>query len=53
MSLFSFITDIKGFFEIPNCNGANSYLFVNGTEINKFKAKDPEIVVTPLCLGNI
>ena len=34
-------------------NGANSYLFVNGTEIHKFKAKDFEIVVRPLCLGNI
>ena len=26
---------------------------VNGTEISKFKAKDSEIVATPLCLGNI
>ena len=34
-------------------NGANSYLFVNDTEIIKFKAKDSEIVATPLCLGNI
>ena len=34
-------------------NVANSYLFVNGTEIIKFKAKDSEIVATPLCLGNI
>ena len=34
-------------------NGANIYLFVNGTEIYKFKAKDSEIVATPLCLGNI
>ena len=34
-------------------NRANSYLFVNGTEIFKFKAKDSEIVATPLCLGNI
>ena len=34
-------------------NGANSYLFVKGTEIHKFKAKDPKIVATPLCLGNI
>ena len=34
-------------------NGANSYLFVNSTEIHKFKAKDSEIVVTPLYLGNI
>ena len=34
-------------------NGANSYLFVNGTEIYKFKAKDSEIIAAPLCLGNI
>ena len=34
-------------------NGANSYLFVNGKEIYKFKTKDLEIVATPLCLGNI
>ena len=33
--------------------GANSYLFVNGAEIVKFKAKDSEIVASPLCLGNI
>ena len=34
-------------------NGVNSYLFVNSTEIIKFKAKDSEIVATPLCLGKI
>ena len=34
-------------------NGGNTYLFVNGTEIIKFKAKDSEIVASPLCLGNI
>ena len=34
-------------------NGANSYLFVNGTEMYKFKAKGSEIVASPLCLGNI
>ena len=34
-------------------NGTNSYLFVNGTEIHKLKAKDSEIVASPLCLGNI
>ena len=34
-------------------NEANSYLFVNGTEIYKFKAKDSETVAIPLCLGNI
>ena len=34
-------------------NGANSYLFVNGTEIYNLKAKDSEIVATALCLWNI
>ena len=34
-------------------NGANSYLFLNATEIYKFKPKDSEIVATPLCLGKI
>ena len=31
----------------------NSYLFVIGKEIIKFKAKDSEIVPYSLCLGNI
>ena len=31
----------------------NSYLFVNGTESHKFKAKNPEINAIPLCIGNI
>ena len=34
-------------------NGANRYLFVNSTEILKFKVKCSEIAATPLCLGNI
>ena len=34
-------------------NGANSYSFVNGTETYKFKAKDSEVSVGPICLGNI
>ena len=34
-------------------NGANRYFFVNSKEIHKFKAKDSEIVATPLCLGKI
>ena len=41
-------------------NGDNSYLFVNGieiykfkAEIYKFKAKDSEIVASSLCLENI
>ena len=34
-------------------NGGNSCLFVNGTDIYKFKAKDSKIVASPLCLGII
>ena len=34
-------------------NGPNSYLFVNGKEIHKFKSKNSDLVATPLCLGNI
>ena len=34
-------------------NGANSYLFVNGKEIIKFKAKNSETVADSLCLGNV
>ena len=34
-------------------NGANSYLFVNGVEQFKFKAKDSSTVANPLCLENI
>ena len=33
--------------------GANSYLFVNGIEIYKFKSKESEINPIPLCLGNV
>ena len=34
-------------------NGTNSYLFVNGTVIIKFKVKNSEIAAYPLCLRNI
>ena len=34
-------------------NGANSCLFVYGTEIRRFTAKDSEILPNNLCLGNI
>ena len=34
-------------------NAENSYSFVNGTEIYKFKAKNSEVVTTSLCPGNI
>ena len=53
MYLINFAVTGKKFCLSLHYNGANSYLFVNGTEIIKFKAKDSEIVATPLCLGNI
>ena len=34
-------------------NKQNSYLFVNGTEIHKFKSKDSEIFAYSSCLRNI
>ena len=51
--LINFTENNKKFCLSLHYNGANSYLFVNGTEIHKFKLKDSEIVTTPLCLGNI
>ena len=45
--------DTKKFCLSLHYNGANSYLFANGTEITKFKAKDSNIVARPLCLENI
>ena len=53
MCSINFTVTRKKFCLSLNCNGANSYLFVNGTEIYKFKAKDSEIVPIPLCSGNI
>ena len=43
----------RRFFLSLHYNGANSYLFVNGTEMFKFKAKDSELTSTMLCVGNI
>ena len=34
-------------------NGPNNYLFINGAEIYKFKAKDSEILAGPLRLVNV
>ena len=34
-------------------NGVDSYIFVNGVEIYKFKAKDSEINPGTWCLGNV
>ena len=53
MYSINFTVTNKNFCLSLHYNGANSYLFVNGTEIYKFKAKDSEILVGPICLGNI
>ena len=54
MYSINFTVTRKKFYVSLHYNGANSYLFVNGTEICKFQAKDSEIVASPpLCLGNI
>ena len=49
----NFIVTRKKFCLSLHYNGANSYLFVIGTEIINFKVKDSEIVASPLCLGYI
>ena len=53
MYLINFTVTKKKFCLSLHYNGAHSYLFVNGTEIYNFKAKDSEIVAGPLSLGNI
>ena len=53
MCLINFTVTKKKFCLSLHYNGGNSYIFVNGTEIYKFKAKDSEIVATPLCFVNI
>ena len=53
MYLINFTEHNKKFCLSLHYNGVSSYLFVNGKEIHKLKAKDSEIVTTPLCLGNI
>ena len=53
MYQINFTENSKNFCLSLHYNGKNSCLFVNGTEIIKFKAKDSEILATALCLGNI
>ena len=36
-----------------HCNGNNSYLYVNGNQELKFKAKTDQLVKEKLCLGNL
>ena len=49
----NFTENYKKFRLSLNYNGDNSYLFVNGTKIHKFKIKDSEIIAVPICLRNI
>ena len=53
MYAINFAVTKKKFCLSQHYNGLNSYLFGNGTEIINFKAKDSEIVASPLCIGNI
>ena len=53
MCSINFTVTKKTFCLSLHYNGSNSYLFVNGTEIIKFKAKDSNIAASPLCLGDI
>ena len=53
MYSISFTVTKKKFCLSLHYNGANSYLFVNGKKIVKFKAKDSAVVATPMCLENI
>ena len=49
----NFTTANKKFLLSLHYNGDNSYLFVNGKEELKFKAKEDQIVKEILCLRNI
>ena len=53
MYSINFTVSKLNFYLSLHYNRANSYLFGNGTEIIKFKAKDSEIVANPLCFRNI
>ena len=53
MYSINFTVTKKKFCLSSHYNGTNSYLFVNGTKITKFKAKNSEIVAALLCLENI
>ena len=49
----NFSTENKVFCLNLHYNGDNSYLFVNGKEIVKFKAKNSEIKPKPMALGSM
>ena len=49
----NFTVDNKIFCLSLHYNGDNSYLFVNGKEFTKFKAKNSELIKYPICLGSL
>ena len=53
MYLINFTVSNKKFCLSLHYNGVNSYLFVNDPEIYKFKARDSNILASPICLGNV
>ena len=49
----NFTVDNKTFCLSLLYNGENSYLFVNGKEITKSKAKNSELIKYSMCLGGL
>ena len=49
----NFTQSNKRFVLSLHCRGSNSFLFINATKINQFKARNSEIKNYTLCLGNI
>ena len=49
----NFTQSSKKFILSLHYNGDNSYLFVNGTQELKIKAKDDQIINKKLCFGNV
>ena len=49
----NFTQSNKRFVLSLHCRGSNSFLFVNATKINQFKARNSETKNYTLCLGNI
>ena len=53
MYLLNFAVDNKTFCMNLHYNSDNSYLFVNGKEVTKFKTKDSELIKYPMCLEGL
>ena len=49
----NFTVDSKTFCWSLHYYSDNSYLFVNGREVTKFKAKNSELIKYPMCLGGL